>query len=106
MFPDGGRWLQGGSLRDRRVRSSNSWWAAHRSGDQEARRAEKKRDRAAVHDDAVRQDSWLPNERPGPQIVNQVSETTEIRFEQAPSRDSANCLVRRGTAPTIPWPHT
>ena len=101
MFPDGYRWLQGDSLRERRVRSSNTWWAENRSAEAEARRREKKRDRAAAHDAEVASGSWMAREELGPKVVNQDSETAEIRFEHAPSIDSATCLVRRGTAPTL-----
>ena len=69
---------RGGSLRGRRVRSANTWWASCRTGDAEAKRHEKKRDRAAAHDAEVQGGGWLPG--PGLQALDQVSETAEIRF--------------------------
>ena len=73
---------RGGSLRGRRVRSANTYWASWRGADGEARRAEKKRDRAAAHDADVRAACWQPGR--GLEAVDQASETAEIRFEQAP----------------------
>ena len=65
-----------------RVRSANTYWASWRGADGEARRAEKKRDRAAAHDADVRAGAWQAGR--GLEALDQASETAEIRFEQAP----------------------
>ena len=92
-------------MREHRGRSANSWWAYARTPEQEARRAEKKRDRAAAHDAAVASGGWIGRAKSGPELVGQHSETTEIRFEQAFSRDSVGWRSR-GRAHTILGSHT